>query len=163
MADGCETELGRQHLEDHKATSPAILTSSKMEKHTKAKFSPTTTLYSILNYNYIIFPLTLLSTFYGTTCAIPLEPANLTAISKFVQKTGYYYVTPSETNDWNWATAIHIALNAFFLLAQCPPYAHVWGLCLPMRPFEYAQAPKRRAVRALRVCLVTKGSNFQVR
>jgi len=91
-----------------------------------------------------------------------LKPRLQTAFYKFVQITEYYYITPSETNDWNWATAIHIILTGFFLLSQCPPYAHIWGLCVPMRPFKYAEAPKQRKFGVLRVCLVTKGSNFQV-
>jgi hypothetical protein len=48
------------------------------------------------------------------------------------------------------------------LLAQCPPYSTLLGLCLPIRPFAYAKSPKKREFRRLMVCLVTKGTNVQV-
>ncbi|KAJ5548462.1 hypothetical protein N7513_005696 [Penicillium frequentans] len=47
------------------------------------------------------------------------------------------------------------------LLAQCPPYSTLLGLCLPIRPFSYATSTKRRGFRRLLVCLVTKGTNVQ--
>lgn len=49
-----------------------------------------------------------------------------------------------------------------FLIAQVPPYFILWGLCLPIRPFSYANSPKQRTFRSLRVCLVTKATNVQV-
>ncbi|RAH68773.1 glycosyltransferase family 2 protein [Aspergillus aculeatinus CBS 121060] len=48
-----------------------------------------------------------------------------------------------------------------FLLAQFPPYYILWGMCLPIRPFSYSQAPKQRSFRSLRVVLVTKATNIQ--
>lgn len=70
-----------------------------------------------------------------------------------IVKPGVYW-----TND---CTIIAI-VTVPFLLAQVPPYYILWGLCLPIRPFSYANSPKQRSFRSLRVCLATKATNVQV-
>lgn len=62
---------------------------------------------------------------------------------------------------WTRDCTIITLIIAPFLLAQFPPYHILWGMCLPIRPFSYAQAPKQRSFRSLRVVLVTKATNIQ--
>ncbi|KAF9888880.1 hypothetical protein FE257_008250 [Aspergillus nanangensis] len=102
-------------------------------------------IYSILQYNYILFPCTLLLTFY--------------ALRRLVDHTGYYAETTEKS--WTRSATIHAALTVFFLIIQIPPYANTLGLCLPMRPFRHSKGPKTRRLGTLRVCLVTKGTNVQ--
>ncbi|KAL3470109.1 glycosyl transferase family group 2-domain-containing protein [Aspergillus californicus] len=101
-------------------------------------------LYAVLQYNYIIFPFTHLLTFY--------------LIHQLAYVTGYTVISD---DNWNWTTTIHFLLNICFLIGQLPPYASLWGMCLPMQPYENQQAPKSRAFKLLRICLVTKATNFQ--
>ncbi|KIW17395.1 hypothetical protein PV08_04589 [Exophiala spinifera] len=63
--------------------------------------------------------------------------------------------------QWNWTTLVCCIANAVFVAAQLPPYASIWGLCLPMRPNIHSQSPRQRSYSSLKVCLVTKGTNFQ--
>lgn len=81
---------------------------------------------------------------------------------KLAKTTSHYDNSVSANNQWNWATILQTALMFFGLVAQMPPYVSVLGLCMPMRPGSYAQAPAKRDFRSLRVCLVTKGTNFDV-
>ncbi|TDZ32179.1 Beta-1,4-mannosyltransferase bre-3 [Colletotrichum trifolii] len=101
---------------------------------------------TMTRYNHCIFPLTL-----ATTFCLLWKLAHLT----------YYIDNAVTTNDrWNWTTILQAALMFFGLVAQMPPYASVFGLCTPMRPDSYAEAQAKRDFRSLRVCLVTKGTNF---
>ena len=63
---------------------------------------------------------------------------------------------------WTPETSLLALILVPCLLAQCPPYSTLLGLCLPIRPFAYAKLPKKREFRRLMVCLVTKGTNVQV-
>lgn len=62
---------------------------------------------------------------------------------------------------WTRDCTILAIVTVPFLLAQMPPYYILWGLCLPIRPFSYANSPKQRSFRSLRVCLATKATNVQ--
>ncbi|KAL4955421.1 glycosyltransferase like family 2-domain-containing protein [Aspergillus filifer] len=109
-------------------------------------FYPISKFYDVLQYNWMIFPVTQLLVFH--------------ALYKLVEVTGHYVIV-SKDNSWDWTTIAHFALNFIFLLAQFPPYAALLGLCLPMRPRANKEKPKWRAFKTLQVCLVTKGTNFQ--
>ncbi|KAF9878423.1 cre-bre-3 protein [Colletotrichum karsti] len=101
---------------------------------------------TITKYNSYIFPFTLAATFF--------------TLWKLAHVTHHYGNAVSPNNHWNWATIFQTALLAVGLIAQMPPYVSVIGLCMPMRPAANAQAPVKRDFRSLRVCLVTKGTNF---
>ncbi|KAK6223826.1 cre-bre-3 protein [Colletotrichum tabaci] len=101
---------------------------------------------AITKYNSCIFPITLSTTVF--------------LLWKLAKTTSHYDNSVSANNQWNWATILQTALMFFGLVAQMPPYVSVLGLCMPMRPGSYAQAPAKRDFRSLRVCLVTKGTNF---
>lgn len=62
---------------------------------------------------------------------------------------------------WTRDCTILAIVTVPFLLAQMPPYYILWGLCLPIRPFSYANSPKQRSFHSLRVCLATKATNVQ--
>ncbi|PYI04605.1 hypothetical protein BO78DRAFT_166604 [Aspergillus sclerotiicarbonarius CBS 121057] len=111
----------------------------------RALWNHSNRIYSILQYNYLVFPCTLLLTFYG--------------VRSLVDYTGYY----AQVSDGGWtrSATIHAVLSAFFFFIQLPPYANTLGLCLPMQPFKYSKGPKTRRLGTLRVCLVTKGTNVQ--
>ncbi|KAL4805108.1 glycosyltransferase family 2 protein [Aspergillus unguis] len=111
-----------------------------------SKFHTTSRLYAVLNWNYILCPLTLLPVYY---CLRRL--AGIT----------YWVVVPPD-NSRDWTTAAHLAITVLCLVSQFPPYAVLLGMCLPLRPFSNKQGPKWRKFRSLRVCLVTKGTNFEV-
>lgn len=81
---------------------------------------------------------------------------------KLAHISGLYKAVVSETDEWDLKTILYILLNICLLVTEAPPYARLWGLCLPMKPFRYAQAPRVRDFRNLRVCLVTKGTNVEV-
>ncbi|PYH97045.1 hypothetical protein BO71DRAFT_319466 [Aspergillus ellipticus CBS 707.79] len=102
-------------------------------------------IYAVLEYNYIIFPITLLILFY--------------IIKSITDVTGYY-VKVSE-NGGNMSAIIHAVLHCLCLLLQMPPCGNTLGLCLPMRPNKFSQGPKTRSLGTLYVCLVTKGVNAQ--
>ncbi|KAJ7300588.1 glycosyl transferase family group 2-domain-containing protein [Mycena albidolilacea] len=106
----------------------------------------TTTLYKILEYNYLIFPPALVLTFYVCYAFFRFQ----------LDKLGV-----STAGDWDWTTVVHVLLTSICTFTQVPPYANVWGLCLPMHPFAYARAPLKRSFKTLRICLVTKGTNFE--
>lgn len=76
--------------------------------------------------------------------------------------SGYYNFILAEDGSWDWSTVVCVLLNITNIISQLPPYASVLGLCLPMRPFRYAQAHRRRTFQTLNVCLVTKGTNLKV-
>ncbi|KAL4899973.1 hypothetical protein BDW74DRAFT_188840 [Aspergillus multicolor] len=111
-----------------------------------AGFHSSGRLYAVLNYNYILFPLTLALTYY--------------VLSKIIAVTGYHVVV-TEDNSWDWSTVLHFLMNVFFLCAQYPPYSSVLGLCLPIKPHANKTAVKWRTFNKLRVCLVTKGTNYE--
>ncbi|KAF9889665.1 hypothetical protein FE257_007173 [Aspergillus nanangensis] len=102
-------------------------------------------IYSILQYNYIVFPCTLSLIFYG--------------LRRLVDYTGYYAHVTDEA--WTRSATIHAAFTALFFFMQFPPYANTLGLCLPMQPSKHTKGPKTRRLGTLRVCLVTKGTNVQ--
>ncbi|RAH67809.1 glycosyltransferase family 2 protein [Aspergillus aculeatinus CBS 121060] len=100
--------------------------------------SRTQNLYAILNYNWAIFPCTATIFFLGAYHEVVVPDARW---------------TPD-------CTVLAMILGPF-LLFQLPPYYTLWGLCLPIRPFAYAKASKKRPFRSLKVCLVTKATNVQ--
>ncbi|KAJ6559523.1 glycosyl transferase family group 2-domain-containing protein [Mycena capillaripes] len=106
----------------------------------------TTSLYKILEYNYFIFPPALVLTFYACYAFFPFKLDKLDV---------------SAAGDWDWTTLVHVLLTSICTFNQVPPFANVWGLCLPMHPFFYARAPLTRSFKTLRICLVTKGTNFK--
>ncbi|KAL4878172.1 glycosyl transferase family group 2-domain-containing protein [Aspergillus karnatakaensis] len=120
-----------------------------MAEKTKVSATPgfhhTSKLYDILEYNWVVFPLTHLATYF--------------LLRELVKVTGYYALV-TQDDAWETSTTIHFVMNIFFLIAQFPPYASVWGMCLPLRPRENKENPKSRTFKTLRVCLVTKGTNF---
>ncbi|KAL5358918.1 glycosyltransferase family 2 protein [Aspergillus floccosus] len=100
--------------------------------------------YRLLNYNYVICPLTLLAALYAF--ARLYSPGKLVVITE---------------NEWNGFGFVHLLLSTLLAATCIPPYSNTWGLCLPIRPFRYAQSPLQRKMGTLRVCLVTKGTNFK--
>ncbi|KAJ0357611.1 hypothetical protein COL154_009917 [Colletotrichum chrysophilum] len=102
--------------------------------------------HTIIKYNYCVFPISL-----GLTFCL---------LWKLAYVTNRYQNAVAVDNQWNWATILQTSLLFFGLLAQMPPYVSVWSLCMPMRPGSHAQGPAKRDFRSLRVCLVTKGTNF---
>ncbi|KAF4835263.1 Beta-1,4-mannosyltransferase bre-3 [Colletotrichum tropicale] len=102
--------------------------------------------HTIIKYNYCVFPISL-----GLTFCL---------LWKLAYVTNRYQNAVAVENQWNWATILQTSLLFFGLLAQMPPYVSVWSLCMPMRPGSHAQGPAKRDFRSLRVCLVTKGTNF---
>lgn len=134
------------------------------------KTSKSYRMFTVLNYNYVIFPATLAVVFYCKLISTS-NPTDFILLTKFGQKVLYQLVHFTEYQvivvaknyqGWNFAAKIHFLTNLFCLLGQLPPYASIFGLCLPMKPFAYARSPKRRSFQTLRICLVTKGTNFQV-
>lgn len=122
-------------------------------------------LYAVLNYCYALFPLTLALAYYCCRPKVLLATVSLTIRSgtvKLTRSTSYYGLAVSTNGDWDWTTVIYFLVNLFFNLTQLPPYANTIGLCLPSRPYQYSQKPRRRSFRTMNVCLVTKGTNFQV-
>ncbi|KAJ9386718.1 CAZyme family GT2 [Paecilomyces variotii] len=104
-------------------------------------------LFNVLDYNWIIFPLTFTALLY--------------ALYQLTVYTGLQQRIVDRNALW---TVDCLILSIPFLplvLTQRPPYAALWGLLLPARPFAYARSPKRRSFRSIRICLVTKGTNFQ--
>lgn len=81
---------------------------------------------------------------------------------KVALATGWYELVARPNDQWNWFTVFQTVLTVLCLLTQGIPYVTVWGLFMPMRPDSYAQAQVKRDFRSLRVCLVTKGTNFKV-
>ncbi|PYI10671.1 hypothetical protein BO78DRAFT_414308 [Aspergillus sclerotiicarbonarius CBS 121057] len=102
-------------------------------------------IYTVLEYNYIVFPITLGLLFY--------------IFKKAIDVTGYY-VSVFE-DGWNRSAIVHAVLYGLFLLLQMPPCGNTLGLCLPMRPNKLSTHPKTRRLGTLYVCLVTKGANVQ--
>ncbi|KAJ5328787.1 hypothetical protein N7452_009177 [Penicillium brevicompactum] len=103
----------------------------------------TNRVYNILEYNYIVFPLTLILTFY--------------AFKQFTCVGGYYLEVAED--GWSKSSIFHVCVMTMFLVAQMPPFGQLLGLCLPMRPNNFASGPKTRRLETLRICLVTKGTN----
>ncbi|RAH51197.1 glycosyltransferase family 2 protein [Aspergillus brunneoviolaceus CBS 621.78] len=103
-------------------------------------------LFQILNYNWAIFPSTAFLSFLVYSLMV------WAGVPEAIVQPGVLW-----TRD---CTIITLIITPF-LLAQFPPYHILWGMCLPIRPFSYAQAPKQRSFRSLRVVLVTKATNIQ--
>ncbi|GAQ44609.1 hypothetical protein AtubIFM61612_007697 [Aspergillus tubingensis] len=101
--------------------------------------------YAILEYNYIVFPITLALVFYS--------------YREFVNAIGYWVKVSDD--GWNSSAIKHLVLFGAILLLQMPPFGNTLGLCLPIRPNKYANRPKIRRLGTLHVCLVTKGTNVQ--
>jgi hypothetical protein len=130
-------------------------------------------LYTVLNYNYLIFPTTLGIFFYRTP-SLPYQKqffpvwvtvadhSNKKVLYQLTRITGYYAYLVTDNAPWTVETVALFVCSLASLIAQLPPYACVWGMCLPIRPFGDAQRPKSCTFRTLSVCLVTKGTNFQV-
>ncbi|KAF7590859.1 hypothetical protein BBP40_002273 [Aspergillus hancockii] len=105
----------------------------------------TNRIYAVLEYNYIIFPITLILVF----CTL----------KSIIDVTGYY--AKVSENGWNRSAIIHAVSYSLLLLLQMPPCGNTLGLCLPMRPNKFTTRPKTRRLGTLYVCLVTKGTNVQ--
>lgn len=125
----------------------------------------TTSLYKILEYNYFIFPPALVLTFYGTVISRrAFAPRSFLgclvcyAFSRFKLDK----LDVSAAGGWDWTTVVHVLLTSICTCIQVPPYSNIWGLCLPMHPFANSRAPPIRSFKSLRICLVTKGTNFEV-
>ncbi|OQD82740.1 hypothetical protein PENANT_c020G03800 [Penicillium antarcticum] len=110
----------------------------------------TNRIYKILEYNYIVFPLTFILTFYGEA----------TSSLKYVTNRFGYYIDVSE-DGWTKSAITHVVLSGIFQLLQMPPHGNLLGLCLPMQPNKFARRAKSRRLGTLYVCLVTKGTNVQ--
>ncbi|RAH81616.1 hypothetical protein BO86DRAFT_379438 [Aspergillus japonicus CBS 114.51] len=104
-------------------------------------------LFQVLNYNWAIYPCTAFLSFLGVYSLMVWA-----GVPEAIVQPGVLW-----TRD---CTIITLIITPF-LLAQFPPYYILWGMCLPIRPFSYAQAPKQRSFRSLRVVLVTKATNIQ--
>ncbi|RAL11822.1 glycosyltransferase family 2 protein [Aspergillus homomorphus CBS 101889] len=120
-------------------------------------------LFQILNYNWAIFPLTALLSFLSTTSQFPLNyPTKSTAaVYSLMVWAGVPDAIVKPGVLWTRDCTIITLIIGPFLLAQFPPYYILWGMCLPVQPFSYANAPKQRSFRSFRVCLVTKATNIQ--
>lgn len=129
--------------------------------------SRTRKLYAILDYNWAIFPCTATILFLGEPeHDLVNGPPPLTEVQIGLYEisiwTGAYHEVVVPDARWTPDCTVLAMILGPFLLFQLPPYYTLWGLCLPIRPFAYAKASKKRPFRSLRVCLVTKATNVQV-
>ncbi|CAG8030395.1 unnamed protein product [Penicillium salamii] len=114
-----------------------------LAKEHGSQWKHTNRVYKILEYNYIVFPLTFILTLYAV---------------KHATHAGGYYLDIAE-DGWFKSTIFHVTMMTVFLLLQMPPFGQFLGLCLPMRPNKFADKPRTRRLGTLHVCLVTKGTN----
>ena len=119
-------------------------------------------MYKRQEYNYIVFPLTFILTFYGKLLLFKITlargPSLHESAFKHVARVGGYYIDVEE-DGWTSSSIFHVITMTIFFLLQMPPFGQILGLCLPMRPNKFAQKPRTRRLGTLRVCLVTKGTN----
>lgn len=136
------------------------MTADKMEARSRH-------VYRIFNHNWIFFPITILLHYWGARIIFPLlKVFGLTftiVIYRLCTYFGIWAINVENNVFWTADCTRLLLIRLASLFGQIPPYACVLGLCLPMFPFEYQTKPKLRNFRYLRVCLVTKGVNREVR
>lgn len=74
------------------------------------------------------------------------------------------YFFELDTSSWGepGQTRWIIALYAPGLFRELIPFSSAFGACVPVDPCRYSRKPRRRTLRFLRVCLVTRGINIAV-